>query len=92
MNYQLSCCHTQSKITIFSSPPQKNEVNLLHIESRSSKRTDGAYEFMVECDSENCGDLPKALEEVKGIAKYFNVISREYKDNAGNALFKGCFK
>ena len=67
--------------------PQKNEVNLLHIESRSSKRTDGAYEFIVECDSENCGDLPNALEEIKGIAKYFNVISREYKDNAGGLHF-----
>ena len=59
-------------------------MNLTHIESRSSKRSDeGEYEFMVECQT-NSGDLPGALEEIKSHASYFNVIAREYKDNKGN--------
>ncbi len=32
-----------------------NKVNLTHIESRSSQRLDGEYEFIVECDSDSNG-------------------------------------
>eukprot|EP00095_Tigriopus_kingsejongensis_P007362 maker-scaffold706_size108852-snap-gene-0.19 protein:Tk07362 transcript:maker-scaffold706_size108852-snap-gene-0.19-mRNA-1 annotation:"protein henna" len=58
---------------------KRNKVNLLHIESRSSKRVDDRYEFMVECqtDSEN---LPTALDELKSHSSYFNVVSRDYQD------------
>ncbi|XP_055324781.1 protein henna isoform X2 [Sitodiplosis mosellana] len=54
-------------------------VNLLHIESRSSPRKPG-YEFLVECDS-TTGNLGEAIEEIKLISIYFSVISRDYKDN-----------
>uniref|UniRef100_A0A336M311 phenylalanine 4-monooxygenase n=1 Tax=Culicoides sonorensis TaxID=179676 RepID=A0A336M311_CULSO len=56
------------------------EVDLVHIESRSSERRPG-YEFMVECDSKT-GRMGKAIEELKDISTYFNIISRDYKDNA----------
>lgn len=54
-------------------------VNLLHIESRSSARLPG-YEFLVECDS-STGNLGEAIEEIKRTSTYFSVISRDYKDN-----------
>lgn len=56
-----------------------HDVNLVHIESRSSTRVPG-YEFFVECDG-RVGSLAKALEDLKENASYFNVISRDYKDN-----------
>ncbi len=63
---------------------QQHDVNLRHIESRSSKRSEGdKYEFIIECDSEKCGNFPRALEEIKSKSTYFNVVSREYKDNEG---------
>lgn len=62
-------------LSIFSS----HGVNLSHIESRSSARRPG-YEFMVECEH-GSGDFGAALEDVKQIAGYLNVISRNYKDN-----------
>ena len=58
----------------------KHNVNLLHIESRSSLRVPG-YEFFVECDTKS-GELGKAIEEIRDICCYFNVISRDYKDNS----------
>lgn len=54
-------------------------VNLIHIESRSSARKPG-YEFLVECDS-TTGNLGDAIEELKLTCTYFSVISRDYKDN-----------
>lgn len=54
-------------------------VNLLHIESRSSARKPG-YEFLVECDG-STGSLGEAIEELKLTCTYFSVISRDYKDN-----------
>lgn len=56
-----------------------NNVNLIHIESRSSTRGPG-YEFFVECDSSS-GSLGKAIEDLKLSSTYFSVISRDYKDN-----------
>lgn len=58
----------------------KNNVNLLHIESRSSLRVPG-YEFFVECDTKS-GALGNAIKELRDICSYFNVISRDYKDNS----------
>lgn len=54
-------------------------VNLIHIESRSSARKPG-YEFLVECDS-TTGNLGEAIEELKLTCSYFSIISRDYKDN-----------
>lgn len=58
---------------------EDHQVNLLHIESRSSTRGPG-YEFMVECDSK-CQKLSAAIETVREKSDYFNIISRDYKDN-----------
>jgi len=58
---------------------KKHSVNLLHIESRSSARLPG-YEFMVEIDV-TTGDIEGAVKEIQKDASYFQVISRDYKDN-----------
>jgi len=62
-----------------------NRVNLVHIESRSSHREDGGYEFLMECDDTAEGsNLPNALEDLKKKhVDNINVISRDYKDNEG---------
>lgn len=61
---------------------QKNHINLLHIESRLSKRFPEGYEFMVECDPTS-GDLNRGIEQLREICSYFNIITRNYKDNSG---------
>lgn len=57
----------------------KHKVNLAHIESRSSARVPG-YEFMVEC-SHGTGDFAKAIEQLRSSSEYFNIISRNYREN-----------
>lgn len=57
----------------------EQKVNLMHIESRSSTRQPG-YEFFVECDTRS-GNLGMAIEKLKELCNYFNIISRDYKDN-----------
>jgi len=59
---------------------KKHSVNLLHIESRSSVRLPG-YEFMVEIDVRS-GDIEGAMEEIRKNASYFQIITRDYKDNS----------
>jgi len=59
---------------------KKHQVNLLHIESRSSIKVPG-YEFMVEVDSA-VGDIEGALENIKQESSYFQIITRNYKDNS----------
>lgn len=59
----------------------KNDVNLLHIESRPSARLPGRYEFMVECAPS--GDIASAIMDIKDMSDYLNIISRDYKDNKG---------
>ena len=56
-------------------------MNLTHIESRPSRK-DAKYEFIVECDTKSSG-LPGAMSELKDKSSYFQVISRNYKDNMG---------
>lgn len=58
-----------------------HDVNLVHIESRSSTRRPG-YEFYAECDSRS-GNLGAALEVLQEKCSYFCIISRDYKDNTG---------
>ncbi|XP_063228622.1 protein henna-like [Bacillus rossius redtenbacheri] len=56
-------------------------VNLLHIESRSSVRFPGQYEFMVECAPG--GNLAAAIEKLQSITSYLQIITRNHKDNTG---------
>lgn len=58
---------------------RQNNVDLVHIESRSSERRPG-YEFVVECG--RTGDLGKAIDQLKEISSYFSIITRDYKDNS----------
>nr|XP_045590045.1 protein henna-like isoform X2 [Procambarus clarkii] len=60
---------------------QAHNVNLLHIESRPSRR-EAKYEIMVECDS-TTGDLGNAMEQMRASCSYFQVISRNHLDNKG---------
>lgn len=59
---------------------KENKVNLYHIESRSSKRLDNDYEFMVECDTRE-GDINSAMEGLRKKSQYMTVISRDHRDN-----------
>jgi len=61
---------------------KKHQVNLIHIESRSSLRFPGRYEFMVECAPG--GNLGAAIESLKVSCEYFSVISRNHKNNRGS--------
>ncbi|CAG9800688.1 unnamed protein product [Chironomus riparius] len=54
-------------------------IDLSHIESRSSTRVPG-YEFMVECDARNNPQLHDALDILKDKCTYFQIISRAYND------------
>lgn len=56
-----------------------NKINLHHIESRSSKRLDDNYEFMVECDTQS-GNINQATEELRARSLYMTVITRDGKD------------
>ncbi|CAH1372480.1 hypothetical protein MTP99_013970 [Tenebrio molitor] len=58
---------------------EKYGVNLLHIESRPSARILNNYEFMVECAP--TGNLGAAITDIRNNSEYFNIISRDYKDN-----------
>ncbi|KAK4016913.1 hypothetical protein OUZ56_031874 [Daphnia magna] len=58
---------------------EDNKVNLLHIESRSSKRSIGDYEFIVEIDT-ILGDVAGAMEQLRKQSSYFQIISRDHKD------------
>merc|ERR1711970_755537 len=57
---------------------EKHGVNLLHIESRPSKKVADKYEFVVEAASSE-GDLTSAGEELKSISSFFQVASREHQ-------------
>ena len=52
---------------------QDHQINLAHIESRSSKRSADTYEFMVEIDNSSIGDVKAALEDLKENTKYCQV-------------------
>ncbi|XP_054289511.1 protein henna-like isoform X1 [Macrosteles quadrilineatus] len=60
---------------------KQNKVNLIHIESRSSARIPGAYEFMVECAPG--GNLGAVVDNLKKSSEYFSIISRNHKNNKG---------
>ncbi|KAF4526303.1 hypothetical protein B566_EDAN015218 [Ephemera danica] len=58
---------------------EEQKVNLLHIESRPSKRLLGHYEFMVECDPV-IGNLDLATKKLKDCCDYLQIISRNYDE------------
>jgi len=58
---------------------KEHNVNLLHIESRSSVRVPG-YEFIVEIDSK-VGNIEGALKIIQDQSSYFQVITRHIEDN-----------
>lgn len=64
---------------------QRNGVNLLHIESRSSQRSPGEYEFIIDCDT-NGGQVAAAMDEMRESCTYMKIISRNYKDNLGEFI------
>ena len=52
------------------------------IQSRSSKRSEGTYEFLVEIDNNSTkGDFQTAMNDLKDKTKYLQVIGRDYKDS-----------
>lgn len=59
-------------------------MNLMHIESRSSKRSPGNYEFIVEIQT-GSGDVEGAIEGLKQRSAYFQIISRDYKEGGDSA-------
>jgi len=59
---------------------KNHSVNLLHIESRSSKRSPGNYEFIVEIESDS-GDSSSAIEELRAKSSYLQIISRDHQKN-----------
>ncbi|CAG9855664.1 unnamed protein product [Phyllotreta striolata] len=63
----------------FLSVFNKYKINLLHIESRPSLKAPENYEFMVECEASQ--HLGTAINELKDISEYLQIISRDYKDN-----------
>jgi len=56
------------------------KVNLSHIESRPSKRIDGAYEFVVEIDGSDA-DVDEAIEALRQHSPYFQIITRNLHDD-----------
>ncbi|RWS22792.1 Protein henna-like protein, partial [Leptotrombidium deliense] len=58
-----------------------NDVNLFHIESRSSRRSENDYEFYVELGTET-GNTHKAIEQLRSITQYMKICSRDHKNNA----------
>lgn len=67
---------------------EEHKVNLLHIESRSSKRSIGDYEFIVEIDTVS-GDISGAIEGLRKQSSYFQIISRDHKDAETIPWFPG---
>ncbi|OQR77262.1 phenylalanine-4-hydroxylase-like [Tropilaelaps mercedesae] len=56
---------------------RNNNVNLEHIESRSSQKIKDAYEFIVNFDATNCGDVPTCIEAIKKVAVHVTLCTRE---------------
>lgn len=54
----------------------------MHIESRSSKRSVGDYEFIVEIDTTS-GNVNEAIDGLRNQSSYFQIISRDNKDAQG---------
>lgn len=82
----LSAFQTKSKQTLLCVYLQDYNVNLKKIESRSSKRFENDYEFLVECSSASIG-LDRALEVLRGMTHYLKIISRDGGQDASVPWF-----
>lgn len=60
---------------------QEAKMNLLHVESRTSKSNANKYEFLMECDSTR-GNVPKALNLIRDKSCHFYVTSRDINNVA----------
>lgn len=57
---------------------QENHVNLVHIESRKSKRRNSEFEIFVDCDS----DHEQLKEIIQLLRKHVNVVEMDPPDNS----------
>lgn len=57
---------------------QENHVNLVHIESRKSKRRNSEFEIFVDCDSNH----EQLNEIIQLLRKHVNVVDMEPPDNS----------
>lgn len=64
---------------------QNHDIYLLHIESRSSTKAKGKYEFVVECAAG--GNLKGAIANLQEISDYVNIISRDYENKTGKIIY-----
>ncbi|XP_022654968.1 protein henna-like [Varroa jacobsoni] len=55
----------------------QNNINLEHIESRSSQKVKDAYEFIVNFDTTYNGDIRKCIETIKENAEHVTLCTRE---------------
>ncbi|RWS27311.1 Protein henna-like protein [Leptotrombidium deliense] len=60
---------------------KKHNITLLHIESRSSKRFQNDYEFIVELSTKD-GNIDKALDALRDTTHYMTVISRDHRSGS----------
>uniref|UniRef100_A0A8P4JVZ1 tryptophan 5-monooxygenase n=1 Tax=Dicentrarchus labrax TaxID=13489 RepID=A0A8P4JVZ1_DICLA len=61
---------------------QENHVNLVHIESRKSKRRNSEFEIFVDCDSNH----EQLNEIIQLLRKHVNVVDMEPPDNSYSVL------
>ena len=74
--------HIPKKCILYYFTPQNHQINLASIQSRSSKRSEDTYEFLVEIDNNSTkGDFQTAMNDLKDKTKYLQVIGRDYKDS-----------
>ncbi|KAH8030441.1 hypothetical protein HPB51_006873 [Rhipicephalus microplus] len=64
---------------------KENGVNLVHIESRSSARFKDGYEFIVNFNPTE-GKVHQALEQIKNMSQYMQIISRDLPPKEEDAL------
>ncbi|CAF1594611.1 unnamed protein product [Adineta ricciae] len=57
---------------------EKHGVNLLHIESRSSRQNKSDHEFYVECDNTR-GSVANAIKQLYKESKYLHILPRAHK-------------
>lgn len=57
---------------------QENHVNLVHIESRKSKRRNSEFEIFVDCDSNH----EQLNEIIQLLREHVNVVDMEPPDNS----------
>lgn len=60
---------------------EKNKVNLSHIESRPSRRSNDSYEFLVTCDK-GPDDLADVISQLKSMSNYVHLLSRTHSTNS----------